>query len=124
MTCSRRQVITAASVGVALPLLVDESASAAGKAVIATSKVPIGGGVIVTSRELVVTQPTKGKYKVFSAVCTHTGCIVGTVADQRITCPCHGSQFAIASGAVVTGPAAAPLPKKPHVVRKGRIYLK
>jgi len=42
-------------------------------------------------------------------VCTHAGCIVGTVAGGTINCLCHGSKFSIANGSVVSGPATSPL---------------
>lgn len=42
--------------------------------------------------------------------CTHAGCTVNWTADQQaFICPCHNSQFA-ANGAVLQGPATAPLP--------------
>src|SRR5579859_2488101 len=75
-----------------------------------TSQVPVGGGEILTAKKVVVTQPQAGTFKAFSAVCTHQGCIVATVSGGTINCPCHGSKFAIATGAVVNGPAATPLP--------------
>jgi Rieske Fe-S protein len=75
-----------------------------------TSQVPVGGGQILTAQKIVVTQPQAGTFKAFSAVCTHQGCIVDAVANGTIDCPCHGSKFAVATGAVVNGPAARPLP--------------
>jgi Rieske Fe-S protein len=57
----------------------------------------------------VVTQPTAGSFKAFTAVCTHQGCTVGTVAGGTIDCPCHGSKFSIKDGSVVNGPATSPL---------------
>lgn len=120
---SRRCVMCAIPAGVALPLVVDSSAAATGAKVIATSKVPVGGGVVLEKKKLVVTQPRKGKFRVFSAVCTHEGCVVGGVSDKKITCPCHGSQFAIGNGAVVTGPAEDPLPKRAFTIKDGVIYL-
>jgi Rieske Fe-S protein len=75
-----------------------------------TAKVPVGGGQILTPANVVVTQPTAGSFKAFSAVCTHQGCIVGTVAGGTIDCPCHGSKFSIKDGSVVNGPATRPLP--------------
>lgn len=121
---SRRCVVCAVPAGVALPLVVDSSASAAGKRVIATSKVPVGGGVILTKKNLVATQPTAGKFRVFSATCTHQGCQVTSVSDKKIGCPCHGSQFAISNGSVVTGPATEPLPRRAITIKDGIIYLK
>ncbi len=120
---SRRCLVCAVPAGAALPLALDAPAHAAGKKVIATSNVPVGGGVIVPKRGVVVTQPKKGQFRVFSATCTHQGCQVSSVANKRIGCPCHGSQFSIGSGAVVTGPATQGLPKRAFTVKDGAIFL-
>ena len=77
-----------------------------------TADVPVGGGVILAEAALVITQPKKGEFKAFSAICTHQGCTVSTVESGTIDCPCHGSQFAITDGSVVTGPATKPLDAK------------
>jgi Rieske Fe-S protein len=74
-----------------------------------TSDVPVGGGTILTDKKIVITQPQSGTFHAFTAVCTHAGCTVGSVSGGTINCPCHGSKFNIANGAVVNGPAAAPL---------------
>ena len=73
---------------------------------------PAGGGKIYPQQNVVVTQPTAGTFKAFSATCTHMGCQVATVADGKILCPCHGSQYSITDGSVVGGPAPSPLPSK------------
>ena len=84
---------------------------AAGPAALAsTSDVPVGGGKILADKKIVITQPKSGEFHGFSAVCTHAGCIVGTVSGGTINCPCHGSRFSITNGSVVNGPAASPLP--------------
>ncbi len=80
--------------------------------VVKAADVPVGGGTVDDALRVVVTQPTAGDYKAFSAVCTHQGCLVGGVQGGAIVCPCHGSQFDIATGAVLQGPATAPLPEK------------
>jgi cytochrome b6-f complex iron-sulfur subunit len=46
-------------------------------------------------------------FRAASAVCTHLGCTVN-LAGKGFHCPCHGSVFD-QSGAVVSGPAPAPL---------------
>ena len=84
--------------------------AAGGAAVLAsTASVPVGGGKILTAQRIVITQPAAGSYKAFTAVCTHQGCIVSTVADGTIDCPCHGSKFSVKDGSVVNGPAPSPL---------------
>jgi Rieske Fe-S protein len=87
------------------------------------SAVPVGGGMVYTAAKVVVTQPSKGVYKAFSAVCTHVGCLCNQVADGTINCPCHGSKFKITDGSVVAGPAPAPLPAKTVTVTGGKVYL-
>ncbi len=88
------------------------SAAGAASEAIAEADVPVGGGVVIAAIKTVVTQPTEGDYKAFSAVCTHQGCLVDKVEGGKIVCPCHGSQFDIATGAVAQGPATQPLPEK------------
>jgi Rieske Fe-S protein len=87
------------------------------------AEIPVGGGKIFTAARVVVTQPVRGQYRAFSAVCTHVGCILDEVADGTIDCPCHGSEFTITTGAVVTGPAPRPLPKKQVNIIDGQVVL-
>lgn len=88
------------------------AASSAAAEAIKAADIPVGGGRIFESIETVVTQPTEGEYKAFSSVCTHQGCQVTGVEGGVISCPCHGSSFDIATGAVTNGPATQPLPEK------------
>jgi Rieske Fe-S protein len=74
-----------------------------------TADVPVGGGVILAAKRIVITQPQAGSFGAFTAVCTHQGCIVAMVSGGTINCPCHGSKFSIANGSVVRGPATIPL---------------
>ena len=48
----------------------------------------------------------------YSAICTHQGCTLGyNPTANSLDCPCHGSTFDVANGgAVLGGPAPAPLP--------------
>ena len=99
------------------------SSGGASSALTSTSKVPVGGGAIIPAELVVVTQPTAGEYRAFSAVCTHLGCTVSTISDGIIQCPCHGSEYSIKNGAVVRGPAVKPLPAKRIKVDGDSIFL-
>jgi Rieske Fe-S protein len=89
----------------------------------AASDIPVGGGAIYTAAKVVVTQPASGQYRAFSAVCTHVGCVVNKVTNGTIDCPCHGSEFKITNGAVVTGPAPSPLPARQIKIVDGHVIL-
>lgn len=91
---------------------VTDAATDAAKEAISKATIPVGGGKIFADQKVVVTQPTSGDFKAFSAVCTHQSCVVSGVANGTINCACHGSQFDIATGAVKQGPATKPLPEK------------
>ncbi|GAA4364016.1 Rieske (2Fe-2S) protein [Nocardioides caricicola] len=121
---TRRNALTgAATAGVALPLLAacgggdddttanDPGASAGtpGEVLASTSEIPVGGGEIFEDQSVVVTQPTEGEFKCFSAICTHQGCLVSSVKDGAINCTCHGSSFSIEDGSVLGGPAPSAL---------------
>ena len=47
----------------------------------------------------------------FDNTCTHAGCSLaqGKLQGTTVTCPCHGSQFDVTSGAVLRGPAQRPV---------------
>ncbi len=89
-----------------------------------TADVPVGGGVIDASALFVVTQPSAGQFKAFSATCTHQGCAVTKVQNGLIVCPCHNSQFDITSGAPTSGSQAkSPLPGKSATVSGDSVYI-
>ena len=52
-----------------------------------------------------------GNLFAFDDRCTHFGCSLakGKLDGTTVTCPCHGSQFDVTSGAVLRGPAKQPV---------------
>jgi Rieske Fe-S protein len=113
---TRRQVLVTGSAVVAAVAVTaacgssgSSSVAGAGGTTVSTADVPVGGGVVLEGKQVVVTQPTAGTFKAFSAVCTHEGCLVSSVADGTISCPCHMGQFSATDGSVQGGPPPAPL---------------
>jgi Rieske Fe-S protein len=90
----------------------DGGDSGADGVLVTTDEVEVGGGVILADASVVVTQPTEGTFKGFSAACTHLGCTVSSISDGTINCACHGSQYSIEDGSVVRGAVSGqnPLP--------------
>jgi len=97
---------------------------ASSSALATTGEIPKGGGLILADDGVVITQPSAGTFKGFSSTCTHAGCPLDNVSNGTINCICHGSQFSITDGSVVTGPATVPLPPKPLSVHGTDISLK
>jgi Rieske Fe-S protein len=97
---------------------------AAGDVVVLLSEVPVGGAYAVSldGRRVLISQPTEGTVAAFDAECTHQGCTV-RAADAGLVCPCHGSAFDPATGAVVRGPATEPLAPVGVTVRGADVVL-
>jgi nitrite reductase/ring-hydroxylating ferredoxin subunit/uncharacterized membrane protein len=59
-------------------------------------------------------------------VCTHWGCSLaeGHLADTSVICACHGSQFGLADGQVINGPATSPEPSYDVRVNDGKIEIR
>lgn len=74
-----------------------------------TDQVPVGGGIVLTDQQVVVTQPTEGEFRAYTAVCTHQQLLVTSVEDGTIICSNHGSEYDAATGEVTQGPASTAL---------------
>ena len=61
-----------------------------------------------------------------AATCPHRGAPLeeGTFDARTVTCPWHGSCFALADGALVRGPSATPLPRYETRVKNGTVEVR
>lgn len=100
-----------------------QSSGGGGQVLAATTAVAVGGGVIVSSPPIVVTQPSAGQFKGFTAICPHQGCLVASVEDNEIICPCHGSRFSASDGSVINGPAEIGLQSADVAVEGSNVVL-
>lgn len=73
----------------------------ASEGLVATGDVEVGGGVILSDQNVVVTRPEEDQWRAFSATCTHQGCLVSEIRGDVIFCNCHGSEYSIQDGSVV-----------------------
>ena len=77
----------------------------------------------LNGKAAVLIKPKGGNVAVFSAVCTHLGCIVQWRKEQsHFLCPCHGGQFST-QGTVLGGPPPKPLEKIPFSVAGTTIII-
>lgn len=93
----------------------------------AVSAVPVGlagSFTLPSGLPVIVLQPSAGEFRCYDAVCPHAGCTVGyDTAQQLILCPCHGSEFAVATGDVLRGPAVVGLTALHLEERGDRLYV-
>jgi Rieske Fe-S protein len=97
--------------------------SSSGPDVLASvASIPVGNAVSATldGKPILISQPTAGKIVAFTAICTHQGCTVAP-AGKEFQCPCHGSVYNAATGAVIQGPAPLPLAAIPVKVVGGNV---
>jgi len=68
----------------------------------------------------------RGRLYAIDNICSHAGGLLsrGPVADLIVTCPLHGSRFALADGCVRRGPASQPQPVLPTRLRNGWIEVR
>ncbi len=60
---------------------------------------------------------------VFSATCTHLGCLVNYNKEKHeFICPCHGGRYDL-TGKNIAGPPPAPLTRYPIRVQDGKLFV-
>lgn len=79
---------------------------------IPAAQIPPGSSLVVEHRgSPVIVVHAEAGFVAYAATCTHLGCLVKWVRDEKIFhCPCHGGKFDL-SGKVLAGPPPAPLHK-------------
>jgi cytochrome b6-f complex iron-sulfur subunit len=106
------------------PSLEDKPIQAVGAAIVngtlvmtidAASPLAAPGTAVIVDNSLgkfLVAHTGPETFVALTAVCTHFGCTIVRFDNPIFECPCHGSRFDT-SGAVVRGPASAPLRQFP-----------
>ena len=75
------------------------------------------------ARPAILVHTADGKWRAFSARCTHLSCTVRYRQDlHTIFCPCHDGRFDL-TGKNVGGPAPRPLPEHAVVVKGDEVYV-
>lgn len=92
-----------------------------GKALAKVSAIPAGSGLVVVgpNNPILLADSGGGKVVAHTAVCTHQGATI----DGAGVCPLHGSKFDVTTGAVLAGPATAPLAPVTVTVSGGEVFL-
>jgi Rieske Fe-S protein len=62
--------------------------------------------------------------KVYSSRCSHLGCTINKIENDKLVCPCHGSTYNL-NGKVIKGPASNPLKELKYKIdsEKGEIIV-
>lgn len=106
--------------------------SGQGLPAMASTDLPIGTRSSITvSDPLNGREPTVLLYRsgedtvvAYSNECPHQGCAVsGDSPGEEFHCPCHGSRFAPADGAVLAGPARTGLTRYAAAIKDGQILV-
>jgi nitrite reductase/ring-hydroxylating ferredoxin subunit/uncharacterized membrane protein len=91
------------------------------------SDVPAGRPVVVEAAGVpVLLFRSDDDWSAIADRCTHRGGPLheGEVSDGCVTCPWHGSEFALSDGALVSGPASRPQPAFDVRVLAGRVQVR
>ncbi|HET8627188.1 MAG TPA: Rieske (2Fe-2S) protein [Thermomicrobiales bacterium] len=85
----------------------------------ALKKVEAAGVPVLLARQ-------HGQVYALADTCAHLGCSLadGTLDDGSVTCPCHGSRYALEDGRVIDGPSTFPQLAYEARVRDGQIEVR
>ena len=89
------------------------------------SEMPPGSGRVfpLGTRPAILIHTPDGRWRAFSARCTHLSCTVRYRQDlSMLWCPCHDGRFDL-TGKNVGGPPPRPLPEYPVVLKGDEVYV-
>ncbi|MCA9623604.1 MAG: ubiquinol-cytochrome c reductase iron-sulfur subunit [Myxococcales bacterium] len=85
-------------------------------------EIPVGQLLVLPEQRIYVVHLAEG-FVALNAACTHLGCMTRyEAADQRVSCPCHGSVFSL-DGKVTDGPAPKPLERRMLELADGQLIV-
>ena len=87
---------------------------------------PLNSGKVlsVNDEPVIVVNTEAGGIQVYSAICTHLGCIVYWHGQRQvIQSPCHDGRFNPVNGVVISGPPPRPLPAYAFEIVGGQVYV-
>jgi nitrite reductase/ring-hydroxylating ferredoxin subunit len=93
-----------------------------------TKKIDLGEGQVAAydvGETWVVLAEVGGEVYAVGDLCSHAGCSLGKgeLDGTTLTCPCHGSQYDVTTGAVLRGPATEDLTSYRVKVERGVVYV-
>lgn len=138
--CTQRRAVLAALPGIVIlpgilsacgmtqpaqPVSTVQSTTSVPPTTIPVAEVPVGTAkqVKAGSENVIVAQPTPGKFVAYSAVCTHQGGTVQVVEGMHLRCPLHGAEYDATTGKNTTSPAPRPLDVIPVSESGGQLTL-
>ena len=89
------------------------------------SELPPGSGKVfpLGTKPAILLHTPDGKWRAFSAKCTHLSCTVRYRQDMNMVwCPCHDGRFDL-TGKNVAGPPPRPLPEHAVVLKGDEVYV-
>jgi nitrite reductase/ring-hydroxylating ferredoxin subunit len=82
-------------------------------------RVEVEGTAVLLARQ-------QGRLHAIGDTCTHMGCSLseGTLHEDQVQCPCHGSRFRLSDGQVMQGPATVAVPAYETRVQTGGVEVR
>ncbi len=77
----------------------------------------------VTFHDGIIIVKEKSEIRFLSSKCTHLGCEINSIENDKLICPCHGSSFGL-NGENIKGPAGEALAVLDFAVDEGGYYIK